>query len=196
MKGFNGEELEDRRTVTAYVVSTVFYPALTFPVGLLLFLYFNHRSTALNWMPIGLLTAAAPILLYTYSYTREKEGSTLDSSDREGLYLFATPVFALTYLTYFLLDSPPVFQRIAAVATFFTLIYRQVNLKTKISIHTGAIATATTLNFYNPFLMVLLAFSTVLTGWARLHLERHSLKQIVLGSVLGIIAGLLMALPS
>jgi positive regulator of sigma E activity len=193
---FQGEVLETRRDVVAYSVSLVLHPVFSFPAGLVSFLFFKHGFNEVLWAFTSIVVALIPILVLIQYKRRFKDNVTLDKNQRRSIYLVGVLSLGSTYLAHLILDAPIVLQNIGLSALLTGLLSSLINLKTKISVHEGSIAGAAALNFFTPLFPVY-AFCCIMTGWSRLHLDRHTLWQVFAGLAAGTVFGVIvLGMPS
>jgi len=192
---FNREEINTPVDLAAYIISGVFYPIFSSAAGLASVIYFYSAGSIVYWLSIGILTSAAPTLVHML-YKRYSKGSKLERKDRNTLYISGTFALLLTYSIYYTLNAPILLQNIVLGSVIGSLIFAAINSRFKISVHAGCVAGAAALNLYTP-LMPFFAVSTLLTSWSRLKLNRHTLKQVVAGIIMGLTIGsLVLALSS
>jgi hypothetical protein len=189
---FRGEKLEGPE-IPAYIVSAIFYPVLTLPVGLALFLSGFNIEVSQAFTALSL--AVLPVLGFVYYDTRAKGESTLKREDRDDMYIFATVLLSMNALIFYLLSFPKAILILAILSTAGAALFTLTNSKIKISVHTGCISAAAGLNLYTGFMPFFL-LGTVLVSWSRLRLGRHDLEQVLLGIVAGLSLGILAALTS
>lgn len=154
----------------------------------------GNIETALLWSGIA-LSFVLFITFYILIGIRVGFFTNFDVSNRkQRIYLFPVILFAgVTFLFSLIIFNGP-------RSLFFTLIYflisvailALVNLKIKASIHVGSITAATVSVVYffgdKYFFLVLLI---PIMAWARIKQKRHTLKETIVGFILGFLLALL-----
>lgn len=177
---------------SAEFLSKVFHPLAVLPVSALLFLNFSGLSLAdsVYWIFLWTIISLLPTTLTTY-YTGERGLNVPEREKRWKPFFVGVSSLALSLVPFWVLSAPDVVLKLGATGVIAITIFGLANYFNKISIHTGSIACAAALfTIVSSRAAAFLALSSVLVGWSRVELERHSLVQVVQGGVLGVICGL------
>jgi membrane-associated phospholipid phosphatase len=183
----------------ANLVSNLAHPLITFPVFIVLTLFLNENFTKALWLSaLILLGIFVPITLKLYRGTKKGTYTNFDVSDRQQrktffptvILLFAL-IIGILYLTgqsaYIL--TPFLFALLLIGICYACNFYLKVSLHTSLTLFLGFLILPLHLYVGLGFL----AF-TVLMAWSRLHLKRHTLKEILYGALIGITVGILYLL--
>lgn len=186
----------------ARVASLALHPFLVSPLSIVLILYLDNGEfwTALSWAALCAAFVVAPTLLLIQLKLKQKQYTDADISvrdQRHGLYLVGGGSMILCFLVLLWLGAPPIlitsFTAALVATTAMALITR---LWTKASIHTGVMTGVTLMvAFYSVPLALLLVISTLLVAWSRLVLQRHTLREAVVGGLVGVGSIALVFLP-
>jgi membrane-associated phospholipid phosphatase len=181
--------LPTRRLQAARVVSDVLNPQwLSIP----LFFAVAWRSTetaaqALAWWAVCLGLIVVPGRLFVRRGLRRRRFSDREvsvRSQRTPLYLFGLTLLALTVAVMAIFRAPR--ELVAAIAAMLcaALLGLFVNLRWKISVHGGAVATSGTLLtlLFGPALLALALPLVLAIGWSRVVLQQHTPAQVAAGA--------------
>lgn len=175
---------------TAKFISVTGHPLL-FGNAYVIFMSFQNleRKIALMVSLLVIVLVAVPIIWNNYRKMKSGEYTNFDVSDRmqrKGFYPFAISLFSVLLLVFWILDFPGEVLRQTCVFFVMVLTMALVNLKIKASMHAG-IAFYIALNiFVFGFLPggVTLGFALAV-AWSRWQMKRHSLKELVIGAIIG-----------
>ncbi len=180
----------DKRQRIAHLTSNILNPFLISLVVILLFSFSSTPSTleAIKWASISMAVSILPIFLVIIYMIRNGRLDTILTNARQQrtkIYLAAGFCAIVGYFILTYLGAPPIllagFTSVLSTAIIFMLI----NLRWKISVHTGCIAAS---SIVLVMLYGWIAAATValvpLTAWSRVELEHHSLAQAVSGAIL------------
>ena len=179
-------------TLLATWLSRAFHPFIVSIVVLFLvqLLIGYSASESVLWTLLCFSVVILPTLVFILIRVRLGRYEDVDVSIREDRYLLyglAGLCFVLLIILLALLGAPAIVQTTlqAALLSFIVsaLFNRFVN---KLSLHALTMAGCSmVLLFVSPFVGVVLAVVTLLVGWARLHLTRHTLAEVLGGWVVG-----------
>ena len=178
----------------AHYISTFGNPLLTISVFSVIALFQTESpARAAFGLLIILGGVVVPILVKSYRGVQKGEYTNYDISNRkqrQSWYLFPTLLLAgVTLLLHFTHQS-----REMQLAVLFALVLfvlsQVVNMYLKTSLHVG-------FNVYLAFLMyplhpgaaLAVLLFTIVLGWSRIVLKRHTLKEVSCGAALGLLAG-------
>ena len=147
-------------------------------------------AEAVLWTLLSFVIVILPSLVFILFRVWLGRYEDIDVSVREDRYLLcglAGFCFVLLIALLALLQAPAVVQKTlqAALLAFAVsaLFNRFVN---KLSLHSLTMAgCSTVLLFVSPLLGVVLSVATLFVGWARLHLTRHTLAEVLGGWIVG-----------
>ena len=169
-------------------LSRLFHPFLVAAVALFLILWFSSVTLqdAIKWTLLSIAIVIVPS--FTLLAIQYQRGSVtdLDISIREQRYkLYGLGAFSLLLLIVigYTANAPTIFFACIYAAAIATLCGALINkFVTKISIHSAALAgVASVMGFISPISAVVSWVLWVIVGWARVHLEKHTISQILLG---------------
>ena len=179
-------------TLLAAWLSRAFHPFVVSVFVLFLAqLLSGHAAVgAALWTLLAFAVVILPSLLFILFRVRQGRYEDTDVSvreDRHLLYGLAGLCFALLVVLLALLQAPAIAQRTlqAALLAFAVsaLVNRFVN---KLSLHSLAMTVCSmVLLFVSPLVGVAFGIITLFVGWARLHLTRHTLAEVLGGWVIG-----------
>jgi len=190
-----------QRERIAQLISLVFHPFIVAPFALVLVTKLDGSSwvSALAWSAVCAMLVILPALLYMAYNLARKQYTDADISvreDRYGIYAFGTACMALCLAALFWLEAPKSLLKLLSGA-FATIVVFALMTRfwTKVSVHVGLLSAATmAVAFQSLPLGALLGAITLLVGWSRWVLNRHSLAEMVAGwATSSLIIGLTLA---
>jgi membrane-associated phospholipid phosphatase len=177
-------------------VSIIVHP-IAFPLialGTALYLATGSFESTLVWIVMAVALTTLPIALLVILQVIRRKWTDLDVSvrrQRYALYPFGIACMLVLTLSYAHFDAPAVAIRSAYALVIANVVDGIVNLFYKVSAHaTGAAASSTLIWFATPFaiLAIIAAVATLLVGWSRVELKRHTSGQVLLGWLVGVSA--------
>lgn len=181
----------------AHIVSIIGHPLLTYPIFLIIVLFRNEvASKALGILALIIGCVFVPVIIRLYLKSKNGTYTNFDVSDRnqrKSIYWFSIPLLMVVTAILFLTGQ----SRNLCISVLFALVLLVIsslmNFYTKCSLHMAFTIYLSALIVAHSFIMgsVVLLF-TVFIGWSRLKLGRHTLKEILFGSVLGILISIWM----
>jgi membrane-associated phospholipid phosphatase len=184
LKTKNPLTLSDR---LAEMLSAIFHPfVIVIPTMIIATMQGNTFGTAVFWTALSICVVILPLTYIIYSKVRSGQYSDPSVSIREqrhGLYAVAGVLLILLVAILVLGQAPRIFIAGALAGVLALAIAFVINRKfTKLSLHTIGISACTTILFLTtPQLGMILALFIPLVGWARIHLQHHTLLQIIIG---------------
>jgi membrane-associated phospholipid phosphatase len=131
-------------------------------------------------------------------YLKSKNGSysnfdVSDKKQRRSLFVFAIPFLVIVTTVLFLTHQPEKTCYGVLFATLLVVISQLVNFFIKSSLHVS-------LTLYLAFLAIpinlafgfSLMFLCIFIGWSRVVLKRHSIKEVIVGAIIGLSIGAIM----
>lgn len=177
----------------ARTISFIFNPLfLLLPIPYLLVMRETGEPLyALKWSVFTLMFVVC-IGLFVLIAVRKKLFSDLDVSTREQrplLFLFVSVVAVIYFLSLFFLQGP-VSLLISVGGIFLSILVFSffLNIRLKASIHGASIAAfaiAMILLYGRVYLLSLLLIPLI--GWSRVRINRHTKKEVIVGTITGII---------
>ncbi len=182
----------------AFMLSAVFTPPLV--VALAIFsiaFYYNDRFEYFwPWAFLGILLLIGPASIYVYLAYRKGKVTDINMSEREErLRPLIIALIGAMMVILVLLDKaapkPLILLGLTLVSELVIVIF--VTVFWKISLHALTYSTAVTLlaYLYNPWALILYIFLFPV-GWARVYRKRHTLLQVIAGSLVGIVTALVI----
>lgn len=173
------------RVFHPFTISLVVYWAVMYLAG-------TPALEALLWTVTGLFVVIVPLLMVVLNNVRRGRFTDMDVSTREhryGLYVLAIACFALLIAILNFFEAPPVAISCLYAAAATLLVGAVLNRTlTKISLHAAAMGgCAAMLFFVSPPAGALLGLIALLVGWSRIHLNRHTPGQVLLGWLVAVL---------
>ena len=181
----------------ATIVSILGHPLLTIPlyVALVMFGSEDFKRASLNtFLIIGCVFI--PVTMWLYIKSRNGSYTNFDVSDRKqrkSVFVFIIPILSIvTYILYKSDQASHVWQSML-FGLILLFILQVVNFRIKSSMHVS-------LNIYLSFLImtvnypvgIIVLLLTAPIGWSRVALGRHSLKEVLSGTIIGLLVSLVM----
>jgi len=181
----------------ANFISVAGNPLYTIPVFVLIVMFGNEdfsKAALISFLIIGCIF----IPVITWMFIKSKNGTytNFDVSDkhqRKSLFWFAFPFILIITVLMFVTNQP----RNITVSMLFALILvftsQITNFFIKSSLHVSLNIFLSSLIFtvYFKIAIIVLLFTGLLI-WSRLKLERHTVKEVLTGFVIGLIISMLM----
>ncbi|MGO8951469.1 MAG: hypothetical protein ACLQUY_28210 [Ktedonobacterales bacterium] len=189
------EQLSTRAEVARWV-SIIVHP-IAFPLialGITLYLATDSVASTLGWIAMALALTSLPVAVLVVFQVIRRKWSDLDVSvrrQRYTLYPFGIACMLVLTLSYVHFDAPAVAIRSGYALVIANIVDGIINLLYKVSAHaTGAAASTALIWFATPFvgIAIVAAAATVLVGWSRVELKRHTRGQVLLGWLVGVSA--------
>ncbi|MDO8513765.1 MAG: phosphatase PAP2 family protein [bacterium] len=180
----------------AFMISAVFSPPLVAGLAILaISVYYESRYEYFwIWALLGIFILIGPASAYVYWAFHKGNVRGLNLSEREErLRPLAIALIGAVIGTWVLLrkDAPAALTIMGITLISELVIIIFVTVFWKISLHTMAFSSVVTLlaYLYNPYALILYFF-LIPVGWSRIHRKRHSLLQVIAGSLVGLITAL------
>lgn len=169
-------------------ISAAGHPLVVIPLTVAL----TTRSA--TWTVVIAATTIVPLTLVIARNVRRGTWSNFDVSSRDqrsGLYFWTLPLLALAAaVLYFLGAGPHVLRPFAAAAAMLAAgVIGNRFLKTSLHMMFAGFC-GVMVGWLYPIAIVPLALAAGAIAWSRLHLERHTVTEIAVGTLLGVAAGL------
>lgn len=172
----------------ARLLSAVFHPFLLSLATLAWVIYLDEGSwgQAWLWTGLGLAIVVLPLSLFIFFNKRHGRYTDWDISIREqraNIYKLAGVCFVLLLFIFVWAGAPTIALACLFAALLAVLLAAMINQKvSKISLHAVAVAGCTAVLFSMSVPAALLvALIGLAVSWARLHLQQHTVTQILLG---------------
>lgn len=182
------------RQKSAKIISILGHPLL-FGNAYVVFMSFENleRNTAILVSSLVIFLIAIPIIWNNLKKMRSGEYTNFDVSDRQqrmGFYPFAISLFVLLLLAFWILGFPD--EVIRQTLIFFVMILTMalLNLKIKASMHAGIafyiVMNIFGLGFLPGTITLVFAFAV---AWSRWEMKRHDFKELLIGTLIGVVFG-------
>jgi membrane-associated phospholipid phosphatase len=181
----------------AKFVSFIGHPLLTIPlfVAIVMFAFEDlKKASFISFIIIGCVFV--PLILWMFIKSKNGSYTNFDVSDkiqRNSLFLFIIPFLIIATIILYTTGQSIVLWISVFFGLVITLVSQIVNIYVKSSLHVS-------LNIYLSFLIipinykvgVILLIMTILIGWSRIVLGRHTLKEVIIGAGIGLFTSLIM----
>lgn len=183
--------------IIARTISFISNPIFIF-IALPFFLVYKTTSdlrTAWEWTiyTLGFLFIFVIFVLFG---VKKKIFSDIDVSKREQrtILYFAAAALSILYLCILLILHGPLILFITTFGIMLGIIIASIiNMKVKASVHVAAISgLITSLSIIYKGYYLLLLFLIPIIGWARVKIKRHTVPEVIIGAILGILLSLVM----
>jgi hypothetical protein len=182
---------------TANFISTLGHPLFTIPAFVAIVMFANEdfkKAAFISFLIIGCIFV--PLILRLFIKSKNGTYTNFDVSDRiqrKTMFIFIIPFLIIVTFILFRTRQNNDLCISMLFATLLVFISQVVNLFIKSSLHVS-------LNIYLSFLVMTLNFKigillflfTGLLGWSRIVLGRHTLKEVLVGGVIGLSISLIM----
>ena len=187
-----------KRTRIARHVSNILAPAtISLPFILLVAFYqAQNQLSALIYACITLFFLSVGPLLYIIIGVRMGKLSDIDvsrRSQRAGPFIFGIVSVMIGWLVLALTNGPRNLQTVMIITVFSGIIMMVITFWWKISMHASSLGgIATMLTVLYGAVMLPLFVLLVLVSWSRVVLRRHTVMQVIAGSLAGIVLSLVI----
>jgi hypothetical protein len=188
-----------KRIRIAHNVSNILAPAtISLPFILLVAFYqAQDKLSALIYACLTLFFLSVGPLMYIIVGVRLGKLSDIDVSRRSqrfGPFIFGIISAMIGWLILTLTDGPRNLQTVMIITIFSGIIMMMITLWWKISLHASSLGgVATMLTVLYGAVMLPLFVLLVLVSWSRVVLRRHTVPQVIAGSLAGIVLSLIIA---
>jgi len=189
--------VEAMKTKLAKIISTAGHPLLTIPLFIIIVLFSNNDIKSAAFLTF-LIVGCIFVPLIAWMYLKSKNGSytnfdVSDKKQRRSLFIFAIPFLVVVTIVLYLTHQAEKTCISVLFATLLVIISQLVNFFIKSSLHVS-------LSLYLAFLAMPISpvfgfsmiFLSILIGWSRVVLKRHSVKEVLVGAIIGLTVGSMM----
>jgi hypothetical protein len=179
-------------------VSNILAPAtISLPfVFLVAFYHARNQLTAFAYACITLFFLSFGPLLYIFISVRRGKISDIDvsrRSERAPPFLFGILSVTLGWLVLMLMHGPKNLQTVLIIAAVSGIVMMAITFWWKISMHASSLGgAATMLTVFYGAVMLPIFVLLVLVSWSRVALRRHTIAQVVAGSLTSIVISLVI----
>jgi membrane-associated phospholipid phosphatase len=181
----------------ANIISIIGHPLLTIPIFILIVMSgFESfpKASLIAFLIVGCVFI--PVILRMYIKSKNGTYTNFDVSDRtqrKSLFLFAIPLLLVVTVILFATNQ----SRTLCISVLFALILLIVsqvtNFYIKSSLHVSLNIYLSSLIFtVNYKIGIAVLLFTVLIGWSRVQLGRHTKKEVLFGLIIGVLISLIM----
>jgi membrane-associated phospholipid phosphatase len=189
--------VEAMKTLLAKIISTAGHPLITIPLYIVIVLFSTNDIKSASFLTL-LIVGCIFVPLITWMYLKSKNGSytnfdVSDKKQRRSLFIFAIPFLVVVTFVLYLTHQPEKTTLSLLFATILVVVSQLVNYFIKSSLHVS-------LTLYLAFLAIPISpvfgfsmmFLSILIGWSRVVLKRHSVKEVLVGAIIGLTIGSMM----
>lgn len=185
------------KSTLAKFISFAGHPLLTIPVFVVIVMFTLEEFKNAGLVSLIIIGGVfVPLTIWMYKKSKNGSYTNFDVSDRiqrKSLFFFIVPLLLVAIILLYSTGQSKVLWMSVLFALLIILVTQLVNIYVKSSLHVS-------LNIYLSFLIipinfrigVLLLSFTVLIGWSRIILGRHSVKEVMSGAAIGLIISLIM----
>lgn len=192
------DSVQDPRDLFASTVALICHPVFVGILGLLtvVFTSISNPSERLMYLVTLTLLTFAPAALYLFVHFKGNVSEMLELIDREArlipyLLMIGGAIGAVILLTQ--LNAPRAVFVMTLVLIANEIVMGTINFWTKVSIHTAtATFTAITLGYLIDPVWYAILFLVPLIAWARVFRRRHTINQVVGGSLVAAIVSVVV----
>ena len=183
-----------KRKIASYI-SVIGHPLLTIPIfSIIVFFTYEEFQRALLHTSLILVGIFLPLIVKMYLNYKNGTYTNFDVSDktqRQSWYIFATLLLLTVTIVLFVTDQTRTF-RLSVLFSLMLLVTSQImNYIIKSSLHVSFnIFLSFLIRPMNLIIGLLFLVFTILIAWARLTLKRHTFKEIIAGSIIGLTIGI------
>ena len=181
----------------AKCISFCGHPLLTIPLFVTITMLATEDIGKAS-LVIFLIVGCIFVPLFIWLYAKSKNGTTTnfdvsDRKQRKSLFVFILPVLMLVTIILYRTGQ----SKTVCLSVFFglviTFVSQLVNLRIKSSLHVSmTIYLAFLIMPLNYIAGIIVLLLSVLIGWSRIVLGRHTLKEVLWGGGIGLTIGLIM----
>lgn len=179
----------------AVLISVIAYaPIISIPVfALINYHYLNLYDFLIITTICGIFAGVLPILLVLFFLKRKSNGKEIDMdiperTDRNYPLILVILSYIMGTIILYVLNAPAITTVLMFCYFSNTLILFFINLYWKISIHALGVAgpSIALIYVFGPFGII---FSPIipLVMWSRLYLKKHTVSQVIMGAMLGLV---------
>lgn len=183
------------RKKLAHYISTFGHPMLSFPAFIIIMLFVKESLEKAIWIS-GLIIVGIfiPMFIKMFFGTKSGKYTNFDISDqkqRRSFYLFVLILLMIVIIVLYLTQQPEYILRALIFGFLLILVNYVLNFIQKVSLHVSLTVFLGFLIFpIQPIVGILTFLFSLLMAWSRLELKRHTLKEIGLGILVGLILGI------
>ncbi|MBA3987339.1 MAG: acyl-CoA thioesterase/BAAT N-terminal domain-containing protein, partial [Flavobacteriales bacterium] len=141
-----------------------------------------------------LLLIIVPIAIWIFLKVQSGKYTDADVSNKDErvyFYLALIPILLVSSLITYIYNQPNYIYNGIIITTILIFACYLINYFSKISLHVSINSyLAVSLFLFSPVLSITWLIITMIIGWSRIHLNRHSKSDVLLGFIMGILAGI------
>jgi membrane-associated phospholipid phosphatase len=181
----------------ASFISVIGNPLYTIPLFVLIVMFGNEdfsKAALISFLIIGCIFV--PVILWMFIKSKNGTYTNFDVSDkhqRKSLFWFAFPLILVITVLMFVTNQPKNISISMLFALILVVTSQVTNFFIKSSLHVSLNIFLSSLIFtVNYKIGIAVLLFTGLLIWSRLKLERHTVKEVLTGFVIGLIISLIM----
>lgn len=180
------------KTSVARMISIIGHPMLTAPLFVLIVLFTGNDLKSASFLTL-LIIGGVFIPIVTWMFLKSKNGSytnfdVSDQKQRRSLFRFAIPIMVVVTTVLFITHQSRNTCLSLLFATILVVVSQVVNyFFIKSSLHVSLTLYLAFLSLaIAPILGYALMVLSILIGWSRVELKRHTISEVVVGAVIGV----------
>lgn len=193
---FRNTQLSSMKRIANFI-SISGHPLLTFPLFIMIALYGKEdfsRASLISFLIIGCFII--PVIAWMYFKSRNGSYTNFDVSDkkqRRSLFVFAIPLLLIVTILLFATHQSTNLCISVLFALILLIISQITNYFIKSSLHVSLNIYLAALIFISNYkLGIIVLLYTGLIAWSRIKLGRHTLIEVLSGSIIGILMGFMI----
>ncbi|NWJ51908.1 MAG: hypothetical protein HXX14_13695 [Bacteroidetes bacterium] len=181
----------------ANFISITGHPLLTIPIFIIIVMFGSEittKSSLISFLIIGCVFV--PIILWMYIKSKNGTYTNFDVSNqtqRRSLFWFAVPLLLIVTVILFVTHQSKNLCISVLFALILLIVSQITNLFVKSSLHVSLNIYLSALVFTQNYKIgIVVLLYTGLISWSRVKLDRHTKKEVLVGSFIGILISIVM----
>jgi membrane-associated phospholipid phosphatase len=178
-------------------ISIIGHPLLTIPLFIIIVMFGYEvlsKAVLISFLIIGCVFI--PVIGLMYLKSRKGTFTNFDVSDqtqRRSLFLFVIPLLLIVTLILFMTHQSGNLCLSVLFALILLIVSYAINFLIKSSLHASLNIYLTSLIFtQNTTIGIVVLLFTLLISWSRVELGRHSVKEVIMGLLTGVVVSIIM----
>lgn len=183
----------------AQFISTIGHPLISIPTFVLIVMFSFEKTEKASFVSFLIIGGVIfPMVIWMLIQTRQGKYSNFDVSvrnERKSLFVFTLPLLAIVTIILFATHQSKSLCLSVFFAFLLALVSHLVNFYIKSSLHVSLTIYLAAMVFpLNNILGIILFLFSILIGWSRIELKRHTRIEVVVGGIIGAVISISMLL--